>query len=182
MKILVGSKNPVKLESVRDAFSKYFNEIEIIGVDVNSNVPDQPINDETYSGALSRSTSLVEINRKENLGADYFVGIEGGIAEAFGKWFAFGCVSIIDKFGHSSFGTSAHFELPEKVTAKLLNREELGIVMDEIMQEENTKQKMGAIGFFTNGVMDRKELYASGVIAALVPFNHKQMYFGKDEN
>ena len=30
----------------------------------------------------------------------------------------------------------------------------------------------------SGGVMNRKELYVPGLIAALVPFNHKDMYFG----
>ena len=86
---------------------------------------------------------------------------------------------IIDKNGRTSFGTSAHFELPECVTKRLLKGEELGFVMDEIMKEDNTKQKGGAIAFFTNGKMDRKELYIPGLISALVPFQHEKMYFNK---
>ena len=59
----------------------------------------------------------------------------------------------------------------------IIGCEELGHVMDDIMKKKNTKQDLGAIGFFTGGVMNRKELYVPGLIAALVPFNHKDMYF-----
>lgn len=178
MKILVGSKNPVKINAVKEAFGKYFSNIEVIGLSVNSNVPDQPINDETYAGAENRARELKKINDDQKLLADYFVGIEGGIVENYGKWFAFGCMCIINNENLLSFGTSAHFELPNKVTNQLLERKELGHVMDEIMQEENTKQKGGAISFFTNGIMSRKDLYIPGLISALVPFNHKEMFFG----
>ena len=44
------------------------------------------------------------------------------------------------------------------------------------MNEKNTKQKGGAIGFLTNGVMDRKDLYVQGLIVALVPFIKKELY------
>lgn len=179
MKILVGSKNPVKINAVSETFLLYFENIIIEGISVPSNVPDQPINDETYLGAQNRALALQKINSDQNLNADFFVGIEGGIQQTFGKWFAFGCMCVIHKSGKSSFGTSAHFELPEIVTNQLLQRKELGHVMDEIMKQENTKQKGGAISYFTNGRMDRKELYIPGLISALVPFQHENLYFIK---
>jgi len=177
MKILVGSKNPVKLEAVKETFSKYYNNIEVIGITVESQMPDQPINEETFIGAENRAEELKKINQREKLNAEYFVGIEGGIIEQFNRWFAFGGMCIVDKEGNKSFGTSAHFELPGEVIDRLKNREELGNVMNDIMNEQNTKQKNGAIGFFTKNIMNRKELYIPGLISALVPFNHKEMYF-----
>jgi inosine/xanthosine triphosphatase len=177
MKILVGSKNPVKLDAVQETFSLYFNPNEVIGIDVDSNVPDQPINHETFTGAENRAKGLKKINSAQSLNADFFVGIEGGIQQNYNKWFAFGCMCLIHKSGRKSFGTSAHFELPEIVTKQLLERKELGHIMDEIMQQENTKQKGGAISYFTNGKMSRKELYIPGLISALVPFQHEKMYF-----
>ena len=177
MKILIGSKNPVKIDAAKEAFSLYFDKVEAIGISVKSYVPAQPVNSQTFEGAKNRATELQKINDVKKLQADFFVGIEGGIQEIFGKWFAFGGMCIIDKSGKTSFGTSAHFELPESITKRLLAGEELGFVMDEIMQEENTKQKGGAISFFTNGIMNRKELYVTGIISALVPFLHKELYF-----
>ena len=182
MKILVGSENPVKLEAVKEAFINYYNEVEVIGIKVPSGVPDQPINDETLRGAENRAEILKELNKNDNLQADYFIGVEGGIVKKHGRWFAFGGMCLMDKEGRKSFGTSAHFELPGTVVKRLLNREELGFVIDEIMNQQNTKQKMGAIGFFTKGIMDRKELYIPGIISALVPFNHPDMYFGINSN
>jgi len=179
IKILVGSKNPVKIDAAKEAFLKYYDEVEAVGISVNSDVSDQPRNEEVYNGARNRIGHLKEINKSENLNADFFVGIEGGIEHKFDRWFSFGCMCIHDKNGNESFGTSPHFELPEEVLQRLLKREELGHVMDEIMQAENSKQKGGAIGFFTNGKMTRKELYFPGLLAALVPFNHPEMFFKK---
>ncbi|MFC2134145.1 inosine/xanthosine triphosphatase [Bacteroidota bacterium] len=179
MKVLVGSENPVKLEAVKEAFTKYFGDVEIIGIGVESHVPAQPVNDETYIGAQSRAIHLKELNEKDNLGGDYFVGIEGGIAEEFDKWFAFGAMCIMDKKGRIGLGTSPHFELPKEVAEKLLSGIELGDVIDELTSTENSKQHKGAIGFFTNGVMNRKELYMYGLIVAMIPFLHEQLYFTK---
>ncbi|MHB8905632.1 MAG: inosine/xanthosine triphosphatase [Melioribacteraceae bacterium] len=176
MKILVGSKNPVKVASVKESFAKYFDNVDVIGIEVESGVSTQPVNDQTFIGAQNRAIKLKELNDTQNLSADYFVGIEGGITKQFEKWFAFGCMCIIDKEGRIGFGTSPHFELPQNVVEKLLQGIELGDVMDEIMNQQNTKQKHGAIGFFTNGVMNRKELYVEGLKVALIPFLHKEMF------
>ncbi len=177
MKVLVGSKNPVKINSVKEAFSKYFADVEVTGISVESGVSDQPVNNETFLGARNRALELKKLNEAENLSAEYFVGIEGGIIKHFNKWFAFGGMCIIDKEENEGFGTSPHFELPDSVVEKLLDGVELGDVMDEIMNQQNTKQKTGAIGYFTNGVMHRKDLYVGGLIVALVPFLHKDMFF-----
>ncbi len=179
MKILVGSKNPVKIDSVREAFANYFDRLEVAGIEVDSGVSAQPVGDETYIGAKNRAMNLKSLNEKENLSADLFVGIEGGITKQFGKWFAFGCMCIADKEGNAGFGNSPQFELPGSVSEKLLEGKELGDVMDEIMNQQNTKQKQGAIGFFTNGVMNRKELYIEGLKVAMIPFLHKEMFFKK---
>ena len=179
MKILVGSKNPVKVASVEEAFLNYFQEIEAIGIEVESGVSHQPVGEETFIGAKNRASALKLINEKENLNANFFVGIEGGIIKLYEKWFAFGCMCIIDTENNVGFGSSPQFELPQCVIEKLLAGIELGEVMDEIQNQENTKQKHGAIGYFTNGVMNRKELYIEGLKVAVVPFLHKKMYFNK---
>ncbi|MFZ5946357.1 MAG: inosine/xanthosine triphosphatase [Stygiobacter sp.] len=177
MKILVGSKNPVKINAVKEALSLYFDNIETIGIEVDSNVSVQPIGEDTFIGAKNRALKLLEINKEQKLKANYFVGIEGGIIKQFDKWFAFGCMCIIDEDKNCGFGLSPHFELPNGIVEKLLKGMELGNVMDEIQNEENTKQKLGAIGFFTNGIMNRKELYIEGLKVAVVPFLHKKMFF-----
>jgi len=177
MRILVGSKNPVKLSSVEEALKNYFTSIEIIGIDVGSGVSVQPVGDETFIGAKNRVLELIKENDSNNLCADLFVGIEGGILKLFDKWFGFGCICIADIEKNFGFGLSPQFELPIVVVEKLLSGMELGEVMDEIQNQENTKQKQGAIGYFTNGVMNRKELYVEGLKVALVPFINKDLYF-----
>ncbi len=51
MKILMGTKNPGKIEGAKQAFKKYFDNFEIEGISVSSNVGDQPINEEILQGA-----------------------------------------------------------------------------------------------------------------------------------
>lgn len=177
MIILVGSKNPVKIDAVAEAFALYFGQPEVKGFEVPSGVPNQPVNDQTFLGARNRVRELIKINDVQKIGAGLFVGIEGGIEKRFGKWFAFGAVCVADRTGKEGFGLSPHFELPFHLVEKLLAGVELGDLIDELISEKNSKQKGGAIGFFTNGVMSRKELYIEGLKTAVIPFLHKELFF-----
>ncbi|MHA1649271.1 MAG: inosine/xanthosine triphosphatase [Candidatus Helarchaeota archaeon] len=177
MKVLVGSLNPVKIQAVRDAFSNFFNEIELLGIEVDSKVPKQPKNDQTFEGARNRALELYKLNQTQKLNADYFVGIEGGIIELHSKWFTFGVICILDDKRRIGWGTSPFFELPKKIIDALLKGIELGVIMDQLLGTSNIKQKEGAIGFFTRNVMNRKTLLSSGVITALIPFLNENLYF-----
>ena len=54
MKILMGTKNPGKIEGAKQAFEKYFDNVEIEGISVSSEVGDQPVNEEIFQGAKNR--------------------------------------------------------------------------------------------------------------------------------
>ncbi len=177
MKILVGSTNPVKIEAVKESFERFYDDVVVEGIAVSSGVTDQPVGKETFDGARNRAIELRKMNFNENLNADFFVGIEGGISEDYGIWLSFGAVCIIDKEGREAFGTSPKFQLPRQIVTELLSGVELGTVMDKIQNKENTKQHHGAIGYFTKGRMDRKELYVSGIVASMVPLLNKELFF-----
>lgn len=177
MKVLVGSENPVKIAAVQDVFEPYFPGVEVIGLAVPSGVPAQPVGDETFAGAENRARALVARNAAEGLGASYCAGLEGGIAQLHGRWFAFGVLCIADAAGRLGFGVSPLFEMPSPMLAQVLAGEELGHVVDRLSGERNSKQKGGAIAFLTRGRVDRRQLYAQGLAMALVPFLNEEMYF-----
>lgn len=177
MKILVGSTNPVKINAVAEAFSHFFDGIDVLGMAAPSGVPAQPVGDETHEGARNRAFWLAERNRTGKLGADFCVGVEGGVQRHHGRWFGYGVMCIVDAQGRHSIGLSPQFELPQAVTERLNQGMELGRVMDELLQTEHTNRKGGAIGHFSRGVVDRTEITAQGVIMALVPFLNPELYF-----
>jgi inosine/xanthosine triphosphatase len=176
MLILVGSKNPVKIESVNEAFLNYFHDIDVRGIDVNSGVPDQPVNDDTFKGARNRAEALIKINVENKLEAEYMVGIEGGIMNICDNWFSLGCICIMNKEGKVSFGTSSHFGLPKQIIDQLLQGIELGTVIDSLTDQHNSKQKSGAIGFLTKNIITRKDLYTQGIISAIIPFLNPTLF------
>jgi hypothetical protein len=84
--VVVGSKNPIKIDCARRSFKKLLGDekvidgetFEFLGVDVPSGVSDQPKSDEeTLKGATNRARNAFLQKRD----ADYWFGVEGGIEE-----------------------------------------------------------------------------------------------------
>ena len=175
VKVLVGSKNPVKIESVKEAFSHYFKDLEVVGISVDSQVPDQPVNDQTFQGAQNRARALQKIDPEAN----FFVGIEGGIFNLYSKWFGAGVICIMDNSGKIGLGLSPHFEIANHHVRELLQGVELGDIADRITGGNNVKQKGGIIHHLTRGTMTRKSLYIPGLLTALIPLLNKEIYFAK---
>jgi inosine/xanthosine triphosphatase len=177
MKVLVGSRNPTKIGAVQDVFDRCFGEAEVVGIEADSGVAGQPIGDETFAGAENRALALVRLNTEQGLCAHYCVGIEGGVAPLHGRWFAFGAVCIADADGRMGFGVTSHFELPDQVAAVLADGTELGSVIDELTGLRDTRLGGGAIGYLSQGRLDRRGLAAQGVFMALIPFLNDEMFF-----
>jgi non-canonical (house-cleaning) NTP pyrophosphatase len=84
--VAVGSENPVKVNSVRNAFAANFPDasLEVVGYSVPSGVDDQPWGDvQTRQGALNRAENALGAHCLAHGGAppDFAVGLEGGVVE-----------------------------------------------------------------------------------------------------
>jgi inosine/xanthosine triphosphatase len=172
MNIIVASTNPVKMEAVRQGFESCFANINLTGVNVESGVADQPIGDsETLLGAKNRAANAKQLY----VDADYWVGIEGGIEKRDVGFTAFAWVVIV---GNENSGESrtTSFQLPSKVTDLIEQGYELGVANDMLFKQENSKQKLGAVGILTKGIISRTELYKQAVQLALIPFLNTGMY------
>ncbi len=176
LKILVGSKNPVKIEATREAFSKFFKNIEVKSIDAPSMVPSQPIDKEVWDGAKNRASYLYKLYDEGN----YFVGIEGGLYSFPYGMFELGVTCIISGEGKISFGGAPFFSLPPHVTERVIKREELSNVLDDILNTKEIGKKEGAIGYLTKHTILRKDLYIQSTIMALVPFLNPTIFHYED--
>lgn len=172
IKIIVASENPVKMKAVKEGFLAFYSSVEVHGVKVNSGVPDQPLNDlETKLGAHNRAANA----KLEIPEADFWIGIEGGIEHSEKGTAAFAWVVILSKTKSGESRTST-FLLPNKVTQLINAGEELGIAIDTVFNQENSKQKQGAVGSLTKNKISRTQLYNQSVQLALVPFINPDLF------
>ena len=167
MKILMGTKNPGKIEGAKQAFEKYFDNVEIEGVQVSSNVGDQPINEEILQGAKNRVKNLKEYAINNNIEADFYISSEGGITNLLGEWIDINVVVIEDSKGFQSIGTSQGFPIPDKYLDEI-KQTELGKVMDKIFNGKELGKGKGGINFLTKDEVSRIDLVKNAFIMALV--------------
>ena len=151
----------------------YFDNVDVCGIDVSSNVSDMPVNNEIYEGARNRVDNLINYSKENNMDAEYFLGVESGITNLFGKWMIVSIVVIKDKNGYESFGTSASYPVPEKYVDEIINTD-LGKVMDKVFKQHDIKLSKGGISLLTNNVITRIDLTKEALIMALTQYICKE--------
>ncbi len=174
MKIAVGSTNPVKISAVRQMVERVWPDAIICPVAVSSGVSEMPHSDqETITGARNRA-----IAARLSQHADMGVGLEGGIqVEPFGMVLQ-GWVVIVDDNGREGVAAAARLPLPPLIARRIQAGEELGPIMDDLLEDHNTKQKGGAVGALTAGLVPRGDAFAIAVAYALAPFVSPAFYDG----
>ena len=167
MKILIGTKNPGKIEGARQAFEKYFVDVEIEGVPVESEVSDQPVNEEIFQGAKNRVKNLKKYAKEKNVKADFYIASEAGITNLLGEWIDINAVVVEDAEGFQSVGTSQGFQIPEKYVDEI-KQTELGKVMDKIFEQHQLGKGKGGINLLTKEEVSRIQLTKDAFLMALI--------------
>lgn len=114
MKILIGTKNKGKVEAAKKAFSRFYENVEVEGIAVESEVPEQPVNDEALQGAKNRVKNLKKYAKENKLDIDFYVAMESGITDKFGYWLNITTAYIEDKNGDSSVGLGPAYQIPDR--------------------------------------------------------------------
>jgi len=168
--IAVGSMNPAKTSAVKAMCERAFPGCTVIGVEVPSGVPEQPIGEEqTSTGARNRARAALAAVEGARMG----VGLEGGV-DPDGNLIS--CVAVVEARGRENLTWGVRFPLPPAVVARVLNGEELGPVVDEITGHNESKKQLGAVGLLTNGIFTRTEMMQGPLACALMPFLHPNLY------
>ena len=169
MKVIVASTNPGKIEGAKIAFAEYFDEFEIEGIKVSSDVSEEPVNEEIYQGASNRVKNVRKVAEEKGKDAEFYVGIESGITNKLGEWTILNVAVIEDKTGFKSWGVSAGFPVPQKYVEEIINTD-LGKVMDKIFNETELRKGKGGINLLTKGKITRIDQTKQAFIMALTQF------------
>ena len=114
MTVKIATNSTDKINGIIRAISRFFkieeSEINVIHQAVDSGVPDQPFDEQTYVGARNRVDSIIGSNEKE---ADFYIGCEAGVEKLSGIFFNVQVVCIFDpKSQKYSFGKSSGWSIP----------------------------------------------------------------------
>lgn len=168
--VVVGSENPVKIQAVKEAFTRMWPDEDwhVSGINAASGVADQPMfAEESVQGATQRArTALAHED------ADFGVGLEGGLQEVAGSWFDIGWIVVVDQAGVRGIAPTVGVCIPEQVMAHVRAGKEVGAACDEVFGTVNSKQANGAHGLLTKDRITRTDAYRDGVLSALSAFIH----------
>jgi 8-oxo-dGTP diphosphatase len=84
--------------------------------------------------------------------------------------------AAVDRNGRVGLGSTGRCPLPAPIAAAIRQGGELGPLVDALLGETDTKQRGGASGAFTAGLVERRESLAYGVLYALAPFLSPQFF------
>lgn len=166
MLIAVGSKNPSKIKAVKIVVRKIFPKAQVIALDVESRVSPQPKSDaESIRGAVNRAKAALKKSR-----ADFAIGMEGGMHKIGKDWFESGWIAVVDKKGRVGLGSSARWQVSQKISTQLLKGKELAEVINDLTNRGDVHIKEGIMGLITNGHLPRHISYSHGIFFAFAPF------------
>ncbi len=171
MKIIVGSKNPAKVEAVREILQDYphLKDAEVVGVEADSGMGDQPLSlEETTQGAVNRAKAVF-------IDCDYAIGLEAGFMKVPNSKSGYMNVSACAIYNgtESHLGLSSAFETPDKEVMRLVSEEGLTLT-DACLRTglekdtESARVTHGVIGTLTGGRVNRKEYVKQSLRMALL--------------
>lgn len=170
MKVLIGTKNQGKIEGAKRALLNYFKDIEIVGIPVESNVSEQPVNEEIYIGAKNRVKNLKKYAKENNIEADLYLSIESGINNSLGRWMITNIAVIEDNKEFESYGSSPSFPVPERLVEDIINTD-LSQVMNKIFEKDDERHnKGGGIQLLSHNKISRIDLTEMAFVMALTKF------------
>jgi inosine/xanthosine triphosphatase len=175
MKVIVASLNPAKLEAAKLGFASAFPGVafEFESIAADSGVSEQPMgDDETIRGALNRAAQAKAAKPE----ADFWIGMEGGVEETPRGLAERAWMAVIDKNGVEGVGSSGTFYLPRAIADVMRTGKNLGDACDDVFSGTDSRRDNGAVGLLTKDAVRRAELYRHGIVFALIPFQHPDLF------
>ncbi len=170
MKVAIGTKNPAKINAIQKVFKDYFEDVSFECLQIASNVREQPFSDqETIEGALNRAKNVLRASE-----ADIGIGLEGGVTESLYGMFVCNWGALVDRYGNEIIGGGARISLPKEISKGLREGKELGPLMDDYTQTTGIRNKEGAVGIFTNGLVTRETMFLHVVQLLLGQWQYRQ--------
>jgi inosine/xanthosine triphosphatase len=185
--IAVGSTRGPKVEAVRRAMgvlarvAPAFGQAEIVPFDASAGAPPMPLSmEEMLEGARGRAQLAMESLASSGRGADFGVGLEGGIdlrrTAPSNRGFLMSWAYVTDG-RRGAHGCGGAIEVPASLLEAVVDRGiELSEAMDALSGERDVRGRQGAWGILTAGLLDRTDSFVAAVINAFAPFANPETY------
>jgi inosine/xanthosine triphosphatase len=166
--VQAGTENPTKLSGASRALSRAFGrKFRLAGHREDSRVSHHPFNAETFVGASNRAHAAW---RRAKGKCDYSLGIESGLFTLAPHLHVDITICCVYDGARETYGTGMGFAVPEWIAKKIRQRgSDLSKVMKEVTGEDKIGRREGALGWFSDGIMHRRDQIEAAVACAFVP-------------
>ena len=178
LRVQAGTDNPTKLSGARLALMRVFGRnVKLVGHKEDSRVSHHPFNEETFVGAKNRAHAAWKRadgragkGTRAQSGCDYSLGVESGLFTLSPGIHVDITICCVYDGTRETYGTGMGFVVPEWIAKKIRAKgSDLSKVMKEIMGEDKIGRKQGALGWFSDGKIHRREQVEDSVKCAFVP-------------
>ena len=167
--IQLATANPTKRKGAERALGRIFGrKFSVSSHAEDSRVSAHPFNEETFDGARNRARAAWKRAKGR---CDYSLGIESGLFSRMCRGMHIDItVCCVYDGKEESYGTGLGFVVPEGIVKRIVARKsDLSEALREITGIEKIGWREGALGFFSDGIMHRKEQIEASVACAFVP-------------
>ncbi|AFH42896.1 inosine/xanthosine triphosphatase [Fervidicoccus fontis] len=174
--VCIGTKNVSKITGIERAFSSFYEEVQLLAIDLSYKLPPQPIGiKEIMSGAEKRAKEAIKSSEM----CEFGVGVEAGLIKIEESYYDIQASFVINKDGRGYFGFSPSFIIPKSFSEGIITKKyrELEEVTDAYFNTENVGEKGGVIKLLTKGRVTREDLTYYAVMMSLIPFQNSNLYF-----
>jgi inosine/xanthosine triphosphatase len=185
--IVVGSTRGPKVEAVRRVLGGLarvapgFEQAEVVPFDASFAAPPMPLSlDEMLEGARGRAHLALESLAAAGRRADFAVGLEGGIdlrrTAPSNRGFLMSWAYVTDG-RRGAHGCGGAVEVPSGLLESVVDRGiELSEAMDALSGERGVRDRQGAWGILTRGLIDRTASFEMALVNAFAPFYNGENY------
>ncbi len=131
MKIVLASTSPLKIEACRKAFAKQAD-LDLLPLAVDSEIPQQPLDEETRKGALNRIRNAKTCFPN----ADVYVSMENGLFQETQNWFDRAVIAVAVKDETPVFVESKSVEFPYYCVEEARKRGFYSCTVGKVMEEQ----------------------------------------------
>lgn len=177
VRLAVGSANPVKVRAVEQEVARVIpTRLHVSGHAIASGVPEQPRDGEVLAGARNRARAA----RAADPACDYAIGVEAGLVQMPGEaaYVEVQACTVLDRNGWETHGWGPGFHYPPWVTERALRGEMVSDILGPVANDPRIGSTTGAIGYLSDGRLDRTGLTQSAVLMAFVPRIRRGLYVG----
>ena len=155
MNIAIGTTNKAKISAVEVIAKQFFEQAKFTYYKAPSGVSEQPMTtEETRQGAINRAK-----NTWVATDSALSFGLEGGVMEIDGSMYVCNWGALVLADGTVLTAAGAQIVLPEEIAGEIRAGKELGPVMETFTQLRDIRQQAGAVGIFTQGLVDRQAMF-----------------------